>query len=383
MIWEKYVKLYLWWINRSKLVNNIFRIWKGGVGRMKRSLQRMMLSMAVCSLIGLVVAEVIAPLYNHAAFKIIMIGAGGIAGWFWQYSLYLKFINLLRKIPGQEIVLKGVGLLFGLLVAALLTVILKPFLDLLTFREKLGLELILLFITLEVSLIIASVKAKELSGLLARPVPNKHLRGESQLKVLDTSAIIDGRIADLCRTGFLEGVLVIPGFVLGELQKIADSADPLRRNRGRRGLDLLNRMQKENGVTLKIFDHDYEDLTEVDTKLLKLAREMEAKVITNDFNLNKVAELYGVRVLNINELSNAIKPLVLPGEEMTVHVLRDGKEYGQGIGYLDDGTMIVVEGGKNYIGLDLGIMVTSVLQTAAGRMIFAKPKEYLYSKVTS
>jgi uncharacterized protein YacL len=353
---------------------------------MKQSLQRMMLSMAVCGLSGLVVAELIAPFYNHAAFKIIMVGAGGILGWFWQYSLYLKVISQLRKIPGQEIVLKGVGLLFGLLVAALLTVILKPFLDLLVFREKLALELILLFIILEVSLIIASAKAKELSGLFsesARPVLTKHLERENQLKILDTSAIIDGRIADLCRTGFLEGVLVIPGFVLGELQKIADSADPLRRNRGRRGLDLLNRMQKENGVTLKIFDHDYEELAEVDTKLLKLAREMEAKVITNDFNLNKVAELYGVRVLNINELSNAIKPLVLPGEEMTVHVLRDGKEHGQGIGYLDDGTMIVVEGGKNYIGLDLEILVTSVLQTAAGRMIFAKPKEYLYSKVTS
>lgn len=353
---------------------------------MKRGLKRMLLAMTVCGLSGLVAAELIAPLSNHTAFKVMMIGAGGILGWFWQYFLYLKVINLLRKIPGQEIVLKGIGLLFGLLVAVLLTVILKPFLDLMTFREKLGLELILLFITLEVSLIIASVKAKELSGLfseLVRPLPAKHAGRENQLKVLDTSAIIDGRIADLCKTGFLEGVLVIPGFVLGELQKIADSADPLRRNRGRRGLDLLNRMQKENGVTLKIFEHDYEDLTEVDTKLLKLAREMEAKVITNDFNLNKVAELYGVQVLNINELSNAIKPLVLPGEEMTVHVLRDGKEHGQGIGYLDDGTMIVIEGGKNYIGLDLEILVTSVLQTAAGRMIFAKPKEYLYSKVTS
>jgi uncharacterized protein YacL len=367
------------------MVNNRFEIGKE-VLQVRRSLRKQLLSMIVCGLLGLVAAELFAPLAEHTAFKIIMFGAGGIAGWFWQYSLYLKVIDLLYKIPGQEIALKGVGLLFGLLVAALLTVIIKPFSDSLTYREKLGLELILLFITLEVSLIIASVKAKELSGLfsgLARSAPVKHGDGEDRLKVLDTSAIIDGRIADLCKTGFLEGVLVIPGFVLGELQKIADSADPLRRNRGRRGLDLLNRMQKENEVTLKIFDRDYEDLTEVDTKLLKLAREMEAKVITNDFNLNKVAELYGVRVLNINELSNAIKPLVLPGEEMTVHVLRDGKEHGQGIGYLDDGTMIVVEGGKNYIGLDLEILVTSVLQTAAGRMIFAKPKEYLYSKVTS
>lgn len=206
---------------------------------------------------------------------------------------------------------------------------------------------------------------------------------QNQFKILDTSSIIDGRIADLCKTGFLEGILIIPSFVLNELQKIADSADSLRRNRGRRGLDLLNKIQKENQVSIRIFDRDYEEINEVDTKLLKLARELEAKVITNDFNLNKVAELYGVQVLNINELSNAIKPIVLPGEEMLVRILRDGKEYGQGIGYLEDGTMIVVEGGKNYIGVELEILVTSVLQTSAGRMIFAKPKEYLISKLMS
>lgn len=237
-----------------------------------------------------------------------------------------------------------------------------------------------------VSMLAATEKSSELNKLIfnsVRTAKSKHLTPGSQFKILDTSAIIDGRIADLCQTGFLEGVLVVPSFVLGELQKIADSADALRRNRGRRGLDLLNKMQKENQIDIKIFDCDYEELTEVDTKLLRLAREMEAKVVTNDFNLNKVAEIYGVEVLNINELSNAIKPLVLPGEEMMVHVLRDGKEYGQGIGYLDDGTMIVVEGGKNFIGLDLEILVTSVLQTSAGRMIFAKPKDVLLAKVTS
>jgi uncharacterized protein YacL len=353
---------------------------------MQRSARRMIAAITAGGALGLVAAELLTPVFGYFGFKIIMIGAGGFGGWLWQYFLSVKLINLLGRIPSQELLLKAAGLLFGLSVAALFTVIFKPCFDLLSFREKIGAELILLLITLGVSSIIVSVKAKELSGLffeLARPAPAKRLGRENQLKVLDTSAIIDGRIADLCKTGFLEGVLVIPGFVLGELQKIADSADPLRRNRGRRGLDLLNRMQKENNVTLKIFDRDYEELTEVDTKLLKLAREMEAKVITNDFNLNKVAELYGVQVLNINELSNAIKPLVLPGEEMSVRVLRDGKEYGQGIGYLDDGTMIVVEGGKNYIGLDIEILVTSVLQTSAGRMIFAKPKEYFYSKVTS
>ena len=194
-------------------------------------------------------------------------------------------------------------------------------------------------------------------------------------KVLDTSAIIDGRIADICRTGFLEGTLLAPGFVLAELQKIADSSDTLKRNRGRRGLDILNRIQKEGSVAVKIYDKDFEDLTEVDTKIVRLARLLGAKVITNDFNLNKVAELYGVPVLNINELSNAIKPVVLPGEEMYVHVIKDGKEFGQGIAYLEDGTMVVVDGGRQHIGEDLEVLVTSVLQTAAGRMIFGKPKE--------
>ncbi|NLG84625.1 MAG: TRAM domain-containing protein, partial [Firmicutes bacterium] len=194
-------------------------------------------------------------------------------------------------------------------------------------------------------------------------------------KVLDTSAIIDGRIADICKTGFLEGTLLVPSFVLTELQKIADSSDSLKRNRGRRGLEILNRMQKEGAVAVKIYDRDFEDLADVDTKIVRLARMLGAKVITNDFNLNKVAELYGVAVLNINDLSNAIKPIVLPGEEILVHLVKDGKEFGQGIGYLDDGTMVVVDGGRPHIGEDLEIVVTSVLQTSAGRMIFGKPKE--------
>jgi uncharacterized protein YacL len=244
---------------------------------------------------------------------------------------------------------------------------------------------LLFFLFTGITVMVASAKFKELYHTLGvRQNPSRlSVAVGNQFKILDTSAIIDGRIADLCKTGFLEGILVVPNFVLGELQKIADSADALRRNRGRRGLDLLNKMQKENQIPIKVFDRDYDDINEVDTKILKLAREMAAKVVTNDFNLNKVAELYGVQVLNINELSNAIKPLVLPGEEMMVHVLRDGKEYGQGIGYLDDGTMIVVEGGRNFIGMDIEILVTSVLQTSAGRMIFAKPKEVLMSKVTS
>lgn len=197
---------------------------------------------------------------------------------------------------------------------------------------------------------------------------------EPEHKILDTSVIIDGRIADICKTGFIEGTLVIPEFVLEELQHIADSSDLLKRNRGRRGLDILNKIQKELDVKVLIYEGDFEDVSEVDSKLVKLAKLLTGKVITNDFNLNKVCELQGVAVLNINDLANAIKPVVLPGEEILVQVIKDGKEHGQGVAYLDDGTMIVVEDGRDFIGTTLEVMVTSVLQTSAGRMIFAKPK---------
>lgn len=198
---------------------------------------------------------------------------------------------------------------------------------------------------------------------------------EIKPKILDTSVIIDGRIADICQTGFLEGKLIIPGFVLEELRHIADSSDLLKRNRGRRGLDILNKIQKELKIDVEIYENDFEDIAEVDSKLVKLAQILNGKIITNDYNLNKVAELQGVPVLNINELANAVKPVVLPGEEMVVQVIKDGKESGQGVAYLDDGTMIVVDGGRKHIGETIGVMVTSVLQTAAGRMIFAKPKQ--------
>ncbi len=193
-------------------------------------------------------------------------------------------------------------------------------------------------------------------------------------KVLDTSVIIDGRITDICKTGFLEGPLVIPEFVLQELRHIADSADPLKRNRGRRGLDILNMIQKEDNIEVVIESKDYGPDLEVDVKLLKLAEDLGGKVLTNDFNLNKVAEFQGVKVLNINELANSVKPVVLPGEEMAITIVKDGKESNQGLAYLDDGTMIVVEGGKKCIGDAVTVIVTSVLQTAAGRMIFAKLK---------
>ncbi|HZY30688.1 MAG TPA: PIN domain-containing protein [Candidatus Methylomirabilis sp.] len=194
-------------------------------------------------------------------------------------------------------------------------------------------------------------------------------------KILDTSVIIDGRIADICDSGFLEGTLLIPQFVLRELQHIADSSDPLKRNRGRRGLDILQKMQKKVDVHVELSDMEFPEIREVDAKLVALAKAVNAKVVTNDFNLNKVAGLHGVGVLNINELTNALKPIVLPGEDMRVYVLKEGKEYNQGVAYLDDGTMVVVDNGRRYIGQTIDVSVTTVLQTTAGRMIFSRLKE--------
>jgi len=194
-------------------------------------------------------------------------------------------------------------------------------------------------------------------------------------KILDTSVIIDGRILDLLHTGFIEGKIVIPTFVLDELRHIADSSDSLKRNRGRRGLDILNEIQKQLDVPVIIKEFNTKEKIEVDSKLLKMAEKMDAYVVTNDYNLNKVAEVQGVRVLNINELANAVKPMLIPGEEMTVTIIKAGKENGQGIAYLNDGTMIVIEGGSERIGETLQVVVTSVLQTSAGRMIFTKIKE--------
>jgi len=193
--------------------------------------------------------------------------------------------------------------------------------------------------------------------------------------LLDTSAIIDGRIADISQTGFISGTLVVPRFVLNELQHIADSADTMRRNRGRRGLEMLNRLQKDATVPIEIKEMLVEGADEVDSKLVKLAQTLHSPIITNDFNLNRVAELQGVKVLNVNELANAVKPVLLPGEDILIKIMQDGKELGQGVGYLDDGTMIVVEGGRQYIGMTIEVTVTRVLQTVAGRMIFAHPKQ--------
>lgn len=199
-------------------------------------------------------------------------------------------------------------------------------------------------------------------------------------KILDTSVIIDGRISDIVKTGFVEGILLIPSFVLEELRHIADSSDLLKRNRGRRGLDILNQISKETAIKVHIHEQDFDDINEVDSKLVRLGQVLKSPLLTNDYNLNKVAELQGVKVLNINELANALKPIVLPGEEMLVQVMKEGKEPGQGVAYLDDGTMIVVDTGRRFMGQNVTVLVTSVLQTAAGRMIFAKPKSAIDKK---
>lgn len=281
----------------------------------------------------------------------------------------------LSLVPMSDIVYGSLGLIVGLFIAFLISDPIRSIkLSWLSVIITIAIYLLLGYLGLSIA-----IKRRDELNTFAffkraqREKPHKEGM-PSGAKILDTSVIIDGRIFDICRTGFVEGPIIIPAFVLEELRHIADSSDALKRNRGRRGLDVLNRIQKELDIDVQIYDGDFADIAEVDSKLLKLGQVMGAKVVTNDYNLNKVAEFQGVSVLNINELANAVKPVVLPGEEMVVQVIKDGKEMGQGVAYLDDGTMIVVDGGKKFVGETIGVLVTSVLQTAAGRMIFAKPK---------
>jgi uncharacterized protein YacL len=233
-------------------------------------------------------------------------------------------------------------------------------------------ELLLLFWMAYVGLAVGASKGEMLNlGALGGLFGGEQTSSQS-FKILDTSVIIDGRIADIVETGFLDGTLVIPQFVLRELQFVADSADSLKRNRGRRGLDILQKIQKMTQLNVQILEDDFPNVPEVDMKLIELAKVYNCKIVTNDFNLNKVAQLHGVEVLNINELANALKPIVLPGETMRVFILKEGKEYNQGVAYLDDGTMVVVDNAKKLISRTIDIAVTSVLQTTAGKMIFGR-----------
>jgi len=277
-----------------------------------------------------------------------------------------------QRVPVQDIVAGSLGLVVGLVIANLMT-------GLLGLVPIVGQYLrILAYLVLGyVGLVVAVKKGDEILGLISvgRSSPKGAIKGKPTYKLLDTSVIIDGRILDISRTGFLEGVLVVPSFVLEELRHVADSADVLRRNRGRRGLDVLNSIQKESTAKVEIMNRDFEEVAEVDSKLIRLAQQLGGKIITTDYNLNKVCEVQGVPVLNINDLANAVKPVVLPGEEMSVLVMREGKEVGQGVAYLDDGTMIVIEQGRRHIGESVPVVVTSALQTSAGRMIFARLKQ--------
>jgi uncharacterized protein YacL len=279
----------------------------------------------------------------------------------------------LLVVPGQDMVAGTVGIIIGLLIGTLLT---YPFRVIPFIGDYLPIISNLLLAW--VGMMVAIKKREDILGMfrLSRTSAEGSAKekGAGLVKILDTSVIIDGRIADICDAGFLDGKIVIPSFVLEELRHIADSSDALKRNRGRRGLDILNRIQKEINIPVHVVDDNEDEGLEVDSRLVKLAQRMGGKVVTNDYNLNKVCELQRVPVLNINELANAVKPVVLPGEEMDVQIIKDGKESGQGIAYLDDGTMIVVDGGRSYIGDEIPVLVTSVLQTAAGRMIFARLK---------
>lgn len=281
-------------------------------------------------------------------------------------------VSALKAIPTQDIAVGVLGLIIGLLVGSLLSLALYriPLVG-----RYLATAAALLAGYLGMSLMLNRKEEMTfLTGLFSRQARAAERGNYRSAKILDTSVIIDGRIADIGAVGFLEGVVIVPGFVLEELRHIADSSDMLKRNRGRRGLDILNKMQKESKIPVQVVEQDFEEILEVDSKLVKLAKVMKGKIITNDYNLNKVCELRGVPVLNINELANAVKPIVLPGEEMVAQIVKDGKEPGQGVAYMEDGTMIVVEGGRRYMGDTIEVIATSVLQTAAGRMIFARPK---------
>ncbi len=281
--------------------------------------------------------------------------------------------SYMSKVSAQTLLAGLMGLVVGLVVAALvsfpLSLLPAPFGQLLPFVAAVA------FSYLGVAIFVA--RENDILNIMQARFPTSSEGGEEggagRRVLLDTSVIIDGRIADIAHTGFIAGPMLVPSFVLVELQHIADSSDGLRRQRGRRGLDILNRLQKDSGISIRITDLDVEGVRDVDDKLVILAKQLRCPIVTNDYNLNRVAELQGVSVLNINELANAVKAVFLPGEAFDVHVIQEGKESGQGVGYLDDGTMVVVEDGRQLIDDTVTVQVTKVLQTAAGRMIFARP----------
>lgn len=290
-----------------------------------------------------------------------------VAGLMIVFELRVRALTL-RRLIGAVI-----GSTSGIAGAFLFTLVLGNSLPAGHLRSLLELSVLLLMTY--VGLVVGASKGDLLNLSALGGLFTGERGGKRNTKILDTSAVIDGRIADIAETGFLDGVLVIPEFVLRELQMVADSSDPSKRQRGRRGLDVLQRMRANSQLTIQIVEEDYPHIREVDHKLIEMALQLEAKIITNDFNLNKVAQVRGVSVLNINDLANSLRPVVLPGEKMRIQVLKEGKEHDQGVGYLDDGTMVVVDHARRLIGRTVEIAVTSVLQTASGKMIFGKLDE--------
>jgi uncharacterized protein YacL len=276
----------------------------------------------------------------------------------------------LRRISLTRLIGAAVGSVLGIFGAYLFSLVIRN--SIAPGHTQSFLQILVMLLMAYVGLVVGANKGDLLNLAALGGVFGGEQQGKKSYKILDTSVIIDGRIADIAETGFLDGIIVTPQFVLRELQLVADSADSLKRNRGRRGLDILQRLQKVASLQIQIVEDDFPAVREVDLKLIELAKLYEGKIITNDFNLNKVAQLQGVAVLNINELANSLKPIVLPGETMRVFILKEGKEYNQGVAYLDDGTMVVVDNARKMIGKTIDISVTSVLQTTAGKMIFGK-----------
>ena len=288
----------------------------------------------------------------------------GIGGAIVLFEWKLRMVSLKRLIGA------AIGSILGICGAYLFALVIRSSVP--EGRTQSFLQILVMLLMAYVGLIVGANKGDLLNLSALGGIFGGEKQSKKSYKILDTSVIIDGRIADIAETGFLDGVIVTPQFVLRELQLVADSADSLKRNRGRRGLDILQRLQKVANLQIQIVEDDFPAVREVDLKLIELAKLYEGKIITNDFNLNKVAQLQGVEVLNINELANSLKPIVLPGETMRVFILKEGKEYNQGVAYLDDGTMVVVDNARKMIGKTIDVSVTSVLQTTAGKMIFGK-----------
>jgi uncharacterized protein YacL len=334
-----------------------------------------LIGMFVFAIAGWRIGDMLGGSADALRFIIVLVLAGAALGliitpWV-TIRPYVWARRTIRQVPAQQLFAATIGLLIGLIIAALsafpLSFLPAPFGAILPFVS------LILFGYLGAWVMM--MRERDFFAILGGRFGREGLaRAPSDKSVLlDTSVIIDGRIADISRTGFIDGTMLIPRFVLQELQHIADSPDSLRRNRGRRGLEILNKLQKESIVPIRITDLDVEEVHEVDDKLVRLAKNLHCPIVTNDYNLNRVAELQGIRVLNINELANAIRAVVLPGEGMRVRVVQEGKELGQGVGYLDDGTMVVIDNGKRSIGSTIDVTVTRMLQTNQGRMIFAAP----------